>query len=219
MPERPLSRRGTAGRPLFRRGRVDRPQRPENRVHRQHLPLDLSREAPSDPSLRIDDERGRPGDVDRVESQEPVDSIGPGGPSLLVDGDREGDRIPREVRPDRVSVLADHTDDGGSQGPDPPVVIPQLRDPPEAGRSPGSAQELDDARSTQECRGVDDPGDPREHEPGSGRSGLQEPAHGLRPDGGASGSLRLHMSCVIFHDPSFWRRSRTMYFPDSDPDG
>ena len=139
-------------------------QDPKDLIDRHLLPLHLRHEPMPDDPDAVDDEGGRPRDVDRVESEEPVDTVGLRHLSLVIHGNRVWDGVRLEVGAHRPRILAENNHQAGAALLHSRVPVSQLREPAAAGGSPGAAVELDDPRHRADQAGRDRGRDPRQVE-------------------------------------------------------
>ena len=95
----------------------------------------------------VHDERRGAGDVDRVVRKGDVHAPTPGARAVVVDQDREGERMFLEPCGDVVALLAEHDQDVEAVGPKLFEAFAQLRDAAHAVGSPGAAMELDQERA------------------------------------------------------------------------
>lgn len=143
-------------------------QDPEDLFDWHLLPLHLRHEPMPDDPGAVDDEGGRPRDVDRVQTEEPVDTVGLRDLSLLVDRHRVRDRMCVKIGSRGHRILAEDDHQAGAALLHARVPVSQLREPAAAGGSPGAAVELDDPRHGTHRPGRDSGGDPRQVEIRSG---------------------------------------------------
>src|SRR5437667_8235475 len=77
--------------------RVRPTQDSQDLIDRHLLPLHLRHEPMADDPAAVDDERGRARDVNRVETEETIDTVSLRDLSLLVNRNRVGDRMCVEI--------------------------------------------------------------------------------------------------------------------------